>query len=198
MKRTVYLVLAIIIVFCALAGCTTGQKNQTGDASASEGEEHKKIEVDEGLFDVTLTIPKDFVGSATQEELDKAAKEKGFTSITLNSDGSATYVMTKSKHKEIIAETAENINQSLREIVGSEDYPNITNVTANADYTRFTITTKNSTPDLSESLAAISMYMYGGMYAAFSGNKDVVIYVDYVNASSGSIIRSVNSSSMGS
>ena len=53
------------------------------------------VEVDEGLFDVELTIPKDYVGETTQENLDALAAEKGFKSITLNPDGSATYIMTK-------------------------------------------------------------------------------------------------------
>lgn len=187
MKKVMSIVLCLVICGALLAGCGNSTTAQNGDGGTKENE----------AFDVVLTIPKDFVGNATQEELDETAKEKGFESITLNSDGSATYVMTKSQHEAIVKETADNIRKSLQEMVSSEDYPNVTSVTANDDFTRFTITTKNTTPDMTESFAAMSMYMYGGMYAVFSGQEAGTIYVDYVNASTGSVIRSVNSSSMG-
>ncbi|MCR5720030.1 MAG: hypothetical protein K6F84_05645, partial [Lachnospiraceae bacterium] len=90
----------------------------------------------------------------------------------------------------------DSINSSLADMVESEDYPNITAVTANDDFTSFTITTKNKEPDLSESFAVIGLYMYGGMYAVFNGEPADNIHVDYVNADSGEIISSSNSKDM--
>jgi hypothetical protein len=81
-------------------------------------------------------------------------------------------------------------------MVGSENYPNITSITTNDNYTSFTITTKNATPDTSESFAVLGMYIYGGMYAVFSGEEVDNIHVDYVNADSGEIISSSDSSDM--
>jgi hypothetical protein len=100
--------------------------------------------------------------------------------------------MTKAQHKEMLEGIAEGINNSLAEMVGSEDYPNITAVTADSDYTKFTITTKNAEPDLSESFAVIAMYFYGGTYAVFSGKETDNIHVDFVNADSGKIISSAD------
>lgn len=155
------------------------------------------IDVDKGIFDVKLTIPKDFVGDKTQEELSKAAEEKGYQSVTLNEDGSATYVMTKKQHKEMMKETRKNIDESLAEMIGSEDYPNITDIKANEDYTVFTVTTKSKDLDLSESFSVMAFYMYGGMYGIFSGDKPENVHVDFVNADSGEIIKSADSKNMG-
>ena len=154
------------------------------------------VDVDKGLFNVTLTIPKDFIGDITQEELDESVKERGYKSATLNSDGSVTYVMTKAQHEEMLAGIRENIDNSLAEMVGSSNYPNITDVKANDNYTSFTITTENAEPDLSESFAVMGMYMYGGMYGIFSGEEVDNIHVDYVNADSGEIISSADSKDM--
>lgn len=155
------------------------------------------VEVDKGLFNVTLTIPKDFIGDTTQEKLDDAVKEKGYKSATLNSDGSVTYVITKEQHKEMIDAVKKSIDDSLAEMKGSEDYPNITNVAANSDYTSFTITTKNEEPDLSESFAVMGLYMLGGMYGIFSGKTVDNVHVDFVNDASGKIISSADSKDMG-
>ena len=61
------------------------------------------IEVEKELFDVTVTVPADYVGDATQEELSKEAEANGYK-IVLNDDGSATYTMSKSQHKKMMDE----------------------------------------------------------------------------------------------
>lgn len=154
------------------------------------------VEVEEELFDVTLTIPKDFVGDSTQEDLDKLCEESGFKSITLNDDGSATYVMTKSQHKTLMEEYRAQINSSLQEMVGSEDYPDITAIDVNDDFTEFTITTKSAELSTNESLSVMVFYMYSGLYAVFSGETADNVTVNFVNADTGEIISSSNSSDL--
>lgn len=175
----------------------TGEEEQSTEEGLDQIEAIGDIDVDKNLFDVTITVPKDFIGETTQEELDAKAKEKGFKSATLNSDGSVTYVMTKAQHKEMLEEISTNINNSLAELVESDSTPNITDIKANDNFTSFTITTKNEEPDLAESFTVLSLYMYGGMYAIFSGDEVDNIHVDYVNATSGEIISSADSKDMG-
>ena len=171
---------------------------ETSDDGMKQLEAIGDVDVDKGLFNVTLTIPKDFVGETTQEKLDESVKEKGYKSATLNSDGSVTYVMTKAQHEEMLVGIRESIDKSLSEMVGSSDYPYITNVEHNDNYTSFTITTKNAEPDMSESFSVMALYMYGGMYGIFSGEEVDNVHVDFKNADSGEIISSANSEDMGS
>ena len=178
-------------------GTAESPEADSSDDGMSQLEAIGDVDVDKGIFDVTLTIPKDFVGDTTQEKLDESVKEKGYKSATLNSDGSVTYVMTKAQHKEMMDGITESINNSLAEMAGSEDYPNITSVTANSDFTSFTITTKNAEPDMMESMSVLALYMYGGMYAIFNGETADNIHVDFVNADSGEVISSANSEDMG-
>lgn len=152
------------------------------------------IEVEKNLFDVTLTIPKDYVGETTQADLDKMSKDMGYQSITLNADGSATYVMTKPQHEKLLEETRTSINNSLAELVGSEDYPNFTDIKTNDDFTEFTITTKSTELDFNESFSVLMYYMYGGMYAIFSGEEVDNISVTFINADTGKVISEANSS----
>lgn len=163
----------------------------------SEIEAIGDVEVDEGLFEVELLIPADFVGEKTQEELDAIAAESGYKSITLNEDGSATYVMTKKQHKEMMNEMSVSLNESLAELIGSENYPNFTDIKANDDFTEFTITTKSVELDLNESFSVLAFYMYGGMYNAFNGTTVDNIHVEFINADSGEVISSADSENMG-
>ena len=201
-----------ILLISSLALTACGSSNQVQSSSApstqtaqeadTQGTENDiselnaigDIDVDKNLFDVTITVPADLVGDATQEELDAKAANSDIHSITLNDDGSATYVMSKSQHKKMMQELADNINSTLSDMVGSEDYPNFTDIKANSDFTNFTVTTTSTELDLTDSISIMGFYMYGGMYAIFNGSDVGNIHVDFVNADSGEIINSADSS----
>ena len=177
---------------------STAAKSSTTESNGalSELEAIGSIEVEEQLFDVTLTIPKDYVGETNQDELNKTCEERGFKSITLNEDGSATYVMTKSQHKDMMAEYRDQINASLQEMIASETYPNITAIETNDNFTEFTVTTKSTELDLAESFSVMAFYVYGGMYAIFEGTEVDNISVTFINADTGKVLHTSNSSDM--
>lgn len=172
----------------------TTSSEETGELS--ELDALGSVEVEENLFSVELTIPADYVGETTQEELDTIASENGYKSIKLNADGSATYIMTKSQHKSMLEEMATSINGSLSEMIGSAEYPNITAIEANDNFSEFTITTKSVELDMNESFSILIYYMYGGMYAIFEGTEVDNISVTFINADSGEVISTSNSSDM--
>lgn len=172
------------------------QESSSTNSDISELDALGQIEVDEGLFNVELTIPSDYVGEQTQADLDALAEEYGFKSIVLNADGSATYTMTKKQHKELLEEIYNQINDNLSEMIGSENYPNFTKIETNRNFTEFTITTKSTELDLSESFSVIAFYMYGGMYSVFSGEKVDNVSVTFVNEESGEVISTSNSKDM--
>lgn len=155
------------------------------------------IQVEEELFDVTMNIPANFIGDQTQEQLDAISEEKGYKSIVLNEDGSATYTMSKKKHKELMDDITLNINNSLDEMVCSEEYPNITAITTNDNFTEFTIYTTSAELSLDESFSVLSFYMYGGMYNVFNGTSVDNVHVEFVNSDSGEVISSSDSSDNG-
>ncbi len=201
MKKKI--VVSLLICTLALSGCGgSGALADTSDVSSETSTEGDAldldaigdIEVDENLLTMEFTVPADYVDGTSQEELDAFAEEHGYKSVTLNEDGSATYVMTKGQHKEMMDEMAESINTDLAKMIGSEDYPTITDITANDDFTEFTITTTSTELGLNESLAVIIFYMYGGMYNVFNGTPVDNVHVDFVNADSGEIIGSSDSS----
>ena len=79
----------------------------------------------------------------------------------------------------------------------SGDYPNISKVEANDDYTSFTVTVKGNEVSMMDSMSVLGLYMAGGMYAAFNGTTVDNIHVDFVSDSTGDVISSANSKDMG-
>ena len=169
--------------------------NENGEEISENLDALGDINVDEGIFDVNLTIPAEYVGDATQEDLDQQAAEYEYK-VTKNDDGTATYTMTKTQHKKILDDMANSINSTLSEYVNSEDYPNITNITANENFTSYTITTKSTEPDMNESLLPMALYVQSGVYFIFAGEDVDNVHVDFVNADTGETISSLDSSQM--
>ena len=194
MKKRFLAILVVATLTLSLFACGGKADKDTGSDDTEAKSE--KIEVDENLFTMELTVPADFVGETTQEELDQTAEEEGIKSITLNEDGSATYVMTKKKHKEMMKEIKTNIDEGLNAMIGSEDYPNFTKVEATKDYTSFTITTTSTELDFAESFSVLSFYMQGGLYNAFNGTPVDNIHVEFINADTGEVISASDSSEM--
>lgn len=182
----------------------TSETSISGSTGSESGMETKgdleamgNVGVEKGLFNVELTIPAEFVGEQTQEQLNELSKEMGYKSITLNDDGSAKYILTKQQHKEMMAELNNNINTSISEMIGSEDYPNYTNITANENFTEFVVTTKSTDLAMTETFSALGFYMYGGMYNIFNGTPVDNISVKFLNADTGAEISTMNSKDMG-
>lgn len=212
-KLLLMLVLTSALILSACGSKTTGNNDSdTGkaksvtkvegnaekevDKDSSKSDDSGKVAVDKGLFDVKLTIPESFVEGQTQDELDKVSKDKGYKSITLNDDGSATYVMTKKQHKKMMDEMTNNINDSIKEMIGSEDYPSFKDIKANDDFTKFTVKTTSTDLDLKESFSTMVFYTFGGMYNVFNGSEADNIAVTFVNADTGKTISTSNSSDM--
>lgn len=204
-------VILVISMLTSLVACgstenkTTGQPDSTADqedtssessAAISSDEEQNGIEVDESLFNVTITVPADFAGETTQEELNQETEEKGYESATLNEDGSVTYVMTKKQHNELMQAMQETIYEALDDMAGSEEYPNIVSVEVNNDFSQYKVVTTNTELSLEESFSVLGFYMYSGLYYAFDGGQLDNVNVQFINESSGEVISEANSSDL--
>ena len=175
-----------------------GKSETSSEKKVVDIESVGDIEVENKLLTVTLTMPADFVGETTQEELEESAKETGnFISVKLNDDGTATYVMTKSAHKELMDTTRADFEKQLQEMVRSEDYPKITEIKVNDDFTKFEVTTENEEPDLAESFATFTFYMMSGTYHIFNGTQPDNCQVLFYNAQTGEVVQEANSSEIG-
>lgn len=176
MKRVFAILLAVVLSFSSVL---------TTEAAAAAA--------DVNLFTVEITVPADYIEGETQESLDALVKENGWKSATLNADGSATYVMSKAKHKELMSGMKQSLEESLNAMMGSENFPNFVSAKANDDFTAIEITTKAESLNFTESFSVLAFYWAGGMYNSFNGTPANNINVKYINEATGAVIEEYNS-----
>lgn len=220
------LLLLLLTVTLMIAGCGTSDQTESTATAANTTTEstEKSVEqvgsemADEALSDITtevndaannidsdkhllsieVTLPAS-VDDITDEEIEDLRTDEGYISITRNDDGSITYVMTKNKQKELLDKLENRFADFADSIPGSEDYPNVTKLEVNSDFSKFTITTTAQSKDeisLSETMLAAVFYSFGGAYRGYACESDTSVTVDYVCDSTGEIIASGNSANV--
>ena len=155
----------------------------------------EQIEVEDGLFDVTLTLPADYASDITAEEIAQQVADGKVHTGVLNDDGSVTYTMSKAQHAALLESVAAELRSTLDDMIGSTDYPNLTAIEANDDFTDFTVytTTQPGAVGLSDEMSVLIYYTCGKMYGIVSGQEPDNIHVDILNAESGELVSAHDS-----
>lgn len=195
MKKLIALLMSLVLAL-SLAACGGKGKKGTDSGKPADGEtDDGQIKVEEGLLDVTITMPADFVGEdITQESLDEGVDENRYKSATINEDGSVTYVMTKAQHDAMLKELQDTMDEALDSM--AENYENMASVKAENDYTKFIVTLNTGEMGLEESFAAFGFTIISGYYHMFKGEETPEIVVDYIDGTTGELIDSWNSSEL--
>ena len=134
------------------------EEDQIVDEGWEQLESLGKVETENGLFFVRLTLPKEFVGEEiTQEKLDAEAGI-GYLSAKLNEDGSVTYKMTKKQHKTMLDEMVKSIDDALNQMVDSSDY-SFAEITHNKDFTSYDVKLDTDEIGFAESFMTFGFFM---------------------------------------
>ena len=155
-----------------------------------------KIEIEETADTVIITSPASLEGDSTNEAIAEWSKEDGYVSITKNDDGSVTYVLTKAKQKEILDKIENEFPAYAAMAIEDTSCPNITDLTANSDFTEFTFTTTAASKDEltnTERAYAGALYSFGEAYQTYNGVISPCVIVNYVNQETGEKICTGNS-----
>lgn len=171
----------------ALAACSSDSESETEpieesgsaedamtDTPESEdtesGEDSQGVSVDEGLFDVEVTIPAGFFEGEDPEQLAAEAEEEGIEEATVNDDGSVTYKMSKAQHKEMMAELATSVEEAKTDILESGDFPSIQSIETSDNYDRFTVNVdRQAYEDSFDGFATITLGLVGSFYQLYDG-----------------------------
>ncbi len=159
--------LIAVVAVALLAGC--GDNESENKSKEASGEE---LNVDKGLRNVEVTLPQSFFEESTEAEILSAAEEEGFSDAKINEDGSVTYKMSKSKHKELMTEMKQEMVTSIEEMVTSGDYPSIKEISYNKKFDEFDIKVKRAEYENSfDGFAILGLVFSGAYYSAFDGKS---------------------------
>jgi hypothetical protein len=178
MRNFTYILFILLMTF--LTACSSNeQENNASDgeksaeqkeAQTKEETKEEKVEVDKGLLNVEITLPASMFEGQDIDTIIASAKGEGVAEVTKNEDGSLTYKMSKSKHKEMMKEFETSILETIEEMKTSGDYVSIKDITHNDSFSEFTmVVDKEEYENSMDGFAALGLGMSGMMYQLYNG-----------------------------
>lgn len=174
MKRililSLFMLLAIFVSACNQEKAADDKSDASKKAKTEEKTDEKSIEVDKGLLNVEITLPASFFEDQDIETVISEAKEDGVKEVVKNDDGSLTYKMTKSKHKEMMEELKGSLLETVEDAKSNEDFASIKDVTHNNSFSEFTLVVDQEKYENSfDGFAALGLGISGMYYQLFDG-----------------------------
>jgi major membrane immunogen (membrane-anchored lipoprotein) len=167
------LLMMTVLIFTLLSGCSSSDTSNAADKDNTEETDQEQtnesVEVDKGLLNVEVTLPASmFEGEDVDATI--AEVEKEGVEATKNEDGSVTYKMSKSKHKEMLEELETGIIESIEDMKNNEDFVSILDITYNKPFSEFTMVVDKATYENSmDSFAIFGLGLSGMYYQLFNG-----------------------------
>ena len=197
MKKILILPLTLLFSILLVA-CGQDKESESGkksnNADTTEETKDGSFKVDKGLLNVEVTIPASLLEG---QEIDSAiteAKKEGIKEVIKNDDGSVTYKMSKSVHKEMMKEMEKDILETIEEIKTSKDFASIKDVSYNKSFTEFTLTVnKEQFENSFDAMASMGLALSGMYYQLFSGvdSEKFKVTVIFKDESNGEIINTI-------
>ena len=201
-KIMMFSILALILAITSACGKNEINKSddQVSEPIIEEKEEaavqdEQGIEVDKGLLNVEITLPKDFFEDDDNvDEIIADAKADGVKEVTQNEDGSLTYKMSKSVYHDLMKEMKESLVEYIEDLKGSEDFVSIKDITHNKAFTAFTLVVDPEAFENSfDGFAALGLGMTGLYYQVYAGTtaEDAKVTISMENADTGEVFNTL-------
>lgn len=191
MKKIVFVLLSLLVIV-SLSACGEVEKS-TKELSATDTttENNKLVEVDENLLDVEVILDRSFFDDISDDEIRASAEKNGIKSCKINDDDTVTYVMSKKKHKELLADTKASADKTIDGYLSGENKVNsFVDIKVNDDYSKFDVYVDGNLYTSFDGIYSLSFYMIGAYYQAFNGvsNDDIDIEVNYIDNSTKEVL----------
>lgn len=199
MKKILYLLLISILITMTSAcgqGKTDNNKSSDGtsEKTVKENSDEQSIEVDKGLLNVEITLPASLFEDQDINGVIADAKNEGIEDIKQNADGSLTYIMSKSKHKEMMKELESGLLESIEDAKNNEDYVSIKDVTNNKSFSEFTLIVDQEKYENSfDGFVAFGFGLSGMYYQLFNGVSpdDYKVTIIIKSEATGEVINTI-------
>lgn len=171
MKKRLFMFTILIVTL--LSACSSSESSNESDkensAATDQEQTNEAVEVDKGLINVEVTLPASmFEGEDVDASI--AEVEKEGVKATKNEDGSVTYKMSKSKHKEMVQELETGIIESVEDMKNNTDFVSIQEITYNKSFSEFTmVVDKEAYENSMDAFAIFGLGLSGMYYQLFNG-----------------------------
>jgi hypothetical protein len=157
-KKILSLLLIITVTFSMVACHSSKKENANGS----------NLQVEQKILTVDITLPPSLVTPTIKNDIEGYAKKQGFQKAVLNDNGSVTITMTKAKHKQMMKEMKQNVEEKFAKL--QEDYPYIKTIDYKSkNFSNVNVIVDRHGYDNSFDITPFSIGFQAMYYQAFNG-----------------------------
>ena len=149
------------------------------------------VAVDEGLFNVTITLPASYFEDLTDFDPEVYTKEQGFKKTIVNDDGSISITMSKSKHDELMAVMKETLDESFAQLIEAENTLYIKAITSDDEYKTVIVDVNKEGYESAFDLTPLLIGISAMMYQQYNGTSELHCEVIIRDIETGDTLNSV-------
>lgn len=168
-------------------------RDQASQAATDPAEE-RSIQVHKGLHTYEITLPPSAYEEVDVEDSIAEAMEFGVSDVMVNEDGSVTYRMSEDVYGKLLAETADQVRETISDILAKGTYPSIKEITYDDSFTHFTIMTDQEAYQTSYyEFLYLRLYLSAMLYQQLDGvaTEDVKITVDILDTATQEVLDTI-------
>ncbi|MBO1265590.1 hypothetical protein J3A84_11145 [Proteiniclasticum sp. SCR006] len=169
MKKTaIFLVISMLIM--TMAGCAGKNENQESQDAAEKQQE--EVSVDKNLLSVEIILPPDFAGDLSDFDKESYLTENpGMKDAEVLGDGSLKLTMSRAKHKELMEEMRESVDEAFNMLMNDEETSYIKDVRRSDDYRKVDVIVDRTGYENAFDFSSLTIMMSVAMYQVFEGNE---------------------------
>lgn len=201
MKSIKFWFVLLLVSSVNLAACSAKKPETATTATTTtitSNSHEKGIQVDKKILNVVITFPASLMEmsgeDSTLDVLTDEMKENGIKEVVKNQDGSVTYTMTKSAHKELLADLRNDLEASIAQLAQSDETPSIKDVTYNKGLTKFqVVVNREAFENNFDAFSILGLSFYSLFYQAFEGvnSTNLKTTIDYVDIDTDEVFDTV-------
>lgn len=158
----------MIAAACALAMACSGCATQNAGKVTSDQDKYSAVEK-ATLTTRTVTFPAGYFQDMTTEEVLSLLSEKGYTDVAANDNGSYSVTMSVSDYNEMVDTMHSNVAQYLDSMVSSGDWPTLSAVEFDDQFSKVKLTTTSTSLGFKEAFAPLAAGITSCMYQQIAG-----------------------------
>lgn len=161
-------------------------------APAAENKDSKSIEVEQGFFEKSITLPASLVEGQDFATYQADMLAQGVTSVTQNEDGSVTIKMPDAVHQVMLDKMLVSMDESIDQAIVDQAGV-VTDISYNKSVSEFSVTVDKAgfESSIGAGFIGLSLGLQGMFYQLFNGVAEPKTTINFVDGATGEVFDTV-------
>ena len=149
---------------------------------------------DEGAKDgeVEVTLLPNYFEGMSEADIEASAEDQNIEVQEIHKDNSVTYMMTEQRQEELLADVEASIEESMKLLVETGDFPSIKDVEAKDDYLTFDVTVDRAAFESgTDMIGTMNLYVGSSYLYGYKNEPNPSITMNFIDSETQEVYETI-------